>query len=113
MTNSIDGSSANGVDDSVVGIKIYHENENLNFVFSHSDISKKSTCCAVDSIATSQQTAIGIPLLGKTPADNDYTNYRFTTTPGQPKFNLDSTLTSLKIDKELENGTFTYILAKK
>ena len=112
MTNIIDGSSANGVDDSVIGIKIYHENENLNFVFSHSDISKKSTCCAVDSIASSQQTAIGIPLLGKTPSDNDYTNYRFATTPGQPKFNLDSTLTSLKIDKELENGTFTYILAK-
>jgi hypothetical protein len=51
-------------------------------------------------------------LLGKTPADNDYANYRFATTPGSPKFNLDSTLTSLKVDQEIENGTLTYILAR-
>ena len=51
-------------------------------------------------------------MLGKTPADSDYTNYRFATTPGSQKFDLDSTLTPLKIDRELENGTFTYILAK-
>ena len=112
MTNIIDGSSANGVDDSVLGIKIYHENEKRSFVFSHSDISKKSTCCAVDSIATAPVLAVGIALLGKTPPDNDYTNYRFSTTPGQPKFNLDSTLTSFKVEQELENGTLTYILAR-
>ena len=29
MTNLVDGSPANGVDDSVVGIKIAHENDNL------------------------------------------------------------------------------------
>ena len=32
MTNLVDGSPANGVDDSVVGIKIAHENDNLRFV---------------------------------------------------------------------------------
>ena len=33
MTNIIDGSSANGVDDSVLGIKIYHENEKRKLCF--------------------------------------------------------------------------------
>ena len=112
MTNLVDGSSANGVDDSVVGIKIAHENDNLRFVFSHSDISKDSTCCAVDSVPTSQQVALGIPLLGRTPADNDYTNYKYATKAGTPQFKLDSTLTSFKVDQERENGTLTYILAR-
>ena len=112
MTNLVDGQSANGVDDSVLALKIYHENERFSYVFSHSDISKKSTCCAVDSVATSSQTAIGIPLLGRTPSDNDYTNYKYATSAGTPNFNLDSTLTSLKVDQERENGTLTYIVAR-
>ena len=112
MTNMVDGQPANGVDDSVIGLKIYHENEKLSYVFSHSDVSKKSTCCAVDSVPTSSQVAIGIPLLGRTPSDNDYTNYKYATSPGTPNFNLDSTLTSLKVDQERENGTLTYIIAR-
>ena len=112
MTNLVDGSSANGVDDSVVGIKIAHENDNLRFVFSHTDISKDSTCCAVDSVPTSQQVQLGIPLLGRTPSDNDYTNYKYATKAGTPQFTLDSTLTSFKVDQERENGTLTYILAR-
>jgi iron complex outermembrane receptor protein len=112
MTNLVDGSSANGVDDSVIGIKIAHENDNLRFVFSHSDISKDSTCCAVDSVPTSQQVQLGIPLLGRTPSDNDYTNYKYATKSGTPQFTLDSTLTSFKVDQERENGTLTYILAR-
>ena len=29
-----------------------------------------------------------------------------------PNFNLDSTLTSFKVDQERENGTLTYIIAR-
>ena len=112
MTNMVDGQPANGVDDSVIGLKIYHENEKLSYTFSHSDVSKKSTCCAVDSVPTSSQVAIGIPLLGRTPSDNDYTNYKYAASAGTPNFNLDSTLTSFKVDQERENGTLTYIIAR-
>ena len=52
------------------------------------------------------------PLLGRTPSDNDYTNYKYATSAGTPNFNLDSTLTSFKVDQERENGTLTYIIAR-
>lgn len=113
MTNITDGSSANGYDDSILGIKIYHQqNENLSYVFTHNDSSKDSTCCAVDSVPTSPQMAIA-QSLGLGPINGlNYKDYTFSTSAGTPGFTLDSTLTSLKVDQERENGTLTLVLAR-
>ena len=118
MTNSVDGSSANGDDNQTLAIKLYFEEDDLKVFFNHTDISKKSTCCAVDSIDTSNQTAAANAMgaLGAfgayAPADGRYDNYRFQARPGMPTFNLDSTLTSMRVDKETENGVLTYVLAR-
>ena len=112
MTNLTNGKSVNGVDDSVLGIRIYHENEKLSYVFSHTDSSKDSTCCAVDSLPVSTQVGIAAQLGIGTINAPDYKDYVMATTAGTPRFQLDSKLTSLKIDQERENGTLTYVIAK-
>ncbi len=117
MTSLTTGMPANGVDDSVVGLKLYHENDKLSLVFSHTDVSKDSTCCAVDSLPVGpiMLTAQGLAAQGLDigPFNSaDYTDYEYSTTAGTPKFLLDSTLTSLKIDQELENGTLTMVFAR-
>lgn len=112
MLNRSDGRSVNGVDDSVLGIRIYHENENLSYVFSHTDSSKDSSCCAVDSLPVSTQVGIAANLGVGVINGLGYKDYVMATTAGTPRFQLDSTMTSLKIESERENGTFTYIIAK-
>ena len=116
MTNIVDGSKANGVDDSVVALKLSYDKDDLNIFFSHTEISKDSTCCAVDSLNTSTQSQIGHQLFAADPLvavqDTEFNNYRYAATPGYPSFELDSSLTSLKIDKEMENGTLTMIVAR-
>ena len=118
MTNSVDGSSANGDDNQTIALKFYYEEDDLSVFFNHTDISKNSTCCAVDSVDTSPfvstANAMGaLGLLGPyAPADGAYDNYMFQATPGLPIFNLDSQLTSIRVDQELENGDLTYILAR-
>ena len=118
MTNSVDGSSANGDDNQTIALKFYYEQDDISVFFNHTDISKNSTCCAVDSVDTSafvaSANAIGAQgALGPyAPADGEYNNYMFQATPGMPIFNLDSQLTSIRVDQELENGDLTYILAR-
>ncbi len=112
MTNRTDNRKANGVDDEVIALKLSYVNDDLNVYFVHTDISKRSTCCAVDSLNTSNQTQAGYVLLGITPADSEYDNYVYGANAGLPNFNLDSTLTSINVEQELENGTLTWILAK-
>jgi hypothetical protein len=51
-------------------------------------------------------------VLGKHHQNNDYTDLYFFSFSRSPNFNLDSTLTSLKVDQERENGTLTYIFAR-
>ena len=52
MTNMTDGSSANGTDDSTVSLKLSYDNDVSSVYFTHTDTSKNSSCCAVDSIYT-------------------------------------------------------------
>ena len=48
--------------------------KSLSYVFSHTDSSKDSTCCAVDSLPVSTQVSIGAQLgIGTITAQNDYT----------------------------------------
>ena len=80
MTNIVDGSKANGVDDSVVALKLSYDKDDLNIFFSHTEISKDSTCCAVDSLNTSTQSQIGHQLFAADPLvavqDTEFNNYR-------------------------------------
>jgi len=115
MTNMTDGSSANGTDDSTVSLKLSYDNDVSSVYFTHTDTSKNSSCCAVDSIYTQSPVILaGVSALGAPAgalADTEYNNYEYRSTPGIPVFNLDSDLTSLKIDTELENGTLTLVMA--
>ena len=112
MTNILDGGSLNGSDDSVLSLKIYAENDKSKFVFTHTDSSKDSSCCAADSVPLSGNMNIARQL-GFGPINGpDLFDYVVGINEGAPVFELDSILSSLKIDRELENGTLTYVVAR-
>ena len=118
MLNSVDGSYANGDNNETYSLRLYFESDDLNVLFNHTDILKVSSCCALDSIDTSPFVATanvmgGLGVLGPyAPADGEYNNYMFQATPGLPDVELDSQLTSIRVDKERENGILTYVVAR-
>ena len=112
MKNVADNSTANNEDDTTLSLKLYfNPSDDLSIVFSHSDTSKNGNCCAADSQPNNPVILAGAMVTGKTIQNNDTTDYIFSASD-RPQFDLDSSLTSLKIDDERENGTLTTIISR-
>ena len=112
MKNVADNSTANNEDDTTLSLKLYfNPSDDLSIVFSHSDTSKNGNCCAADSQPNNPVILAGAMVTGKTIQNNDTTDFIFSASD-RPQFDLDSSLTSLKIDDERENGTLTTIISR-
>ena len=112
MKNVADNSTANNEDDLTLSLKLYfNPSDNLSIVFSHADTSKNGNCCAADSQPNNPVILAGAMVTGKTIQNNDTTDFIFSASD-RPQFDLDSSLTSLKIDDERENGTLTTIISR-
>ena len=112
MKNVADNSTANNEDDLTMSLKLYfNPSDTRSVVFSHSDTSKNGNCCAADSQPNNPVILAGAMVTGKTIQNNDTTDFIFSASD-RPQFDLDSSLTSLKIDDELENGTLTTIISR-
>jgi iron complex outermembrane receptor protein len=112
MENVADNSTANNEDDLTLSLKLYfNPSDNLSIVFSHADTSKNGNCCAADSQPNNPVILAGAMVTGKTIQNNDTTDFIFSASD-RPQFDLDSSLTSLKIDDERENGTLTTIISR-
>jgi len=112
MKNVADNSTANNEDDLTMSLKLYfNPSDTLSVVFSHSDTSKNGNCCAADSQPNNPVLLAGAMVTGKTIQNNDTTDFIFSASD-RPQFDLDSSLTSLKIDDERENGTLTTIISR-
>ena len=113
MTNAADGSKANSADDRTYSLKFYlNPSDKTSIVFTHTDLTKDSNCCAADSPANQGTILAGAQANNRTLAPLGITDDYIFSANNAPKFNLDTKLTSLKIDSERENGTFTIILAE-
>ena len=112
MKNVADNSTANNEDDLTLSLKLYfNPSDSRSVVFTHTDTSKNGNCCAADSQPNNPVILAGSQVTGKTIQNNDTTDFIFSGSD-RPQFELDSSLTSLKIDDELKNGTLTTIISR-
>jgi len=112
MKNVADNSTANNEDDLTMSLKLYfNPSDTRSVVFTHTDTSKNGNCCAADSQPNNPVLLAGASVTGKTLQNNDTTDFIFSATD-RPQFDLDSSLTSIKIDDDLEKGTLTTIISR-
>ena len=112
MKNVADNSTANNEDDLTMSLKLYfNPSDTRSLVFTHTDTSKNGNCCAADSQPNNSVLLAGASVTGKTLQNNDTTDFIFSATD-RPQFDLDSSLTSIKIDDDLEKGTLTTIISR-
>ena len=113
MTNAADGTKAQDADDQTYSLKLYsNPNETTSVVFTHTDTKKNANCCAGDGPTDAGVFSAGAQLTGTSLGPLGITDDFIFSANNAPKFELDTTLTSLKVDSERENGTLTFIYAE-
>ena len=112
MKNVYDNSTANNEDDTTVSLKLFfNPSDNRSIVFTHTDTAKNGNCCAADSQPNNPVLLAGALVNQRTLQNDDTTDFIFSSTD-RPQFDLDSSLTSLRVDEERENGTLTAIISR-
>jgi len=113
MTNVTDGSRAQDADDMTYSMKLYlNPSDATSIVFTHTDLEKKGNCCAADSPQDNSTLLTGASVNNRTLTSNPSTTDFIFSANNRPAFDLETTLTSIRIDSERENGMLTIILAE-
>lgn len=113
MTNATDGTKAQDADDKTYSLKLYlNPTDQTSLVFTHTDLTKNANCCAADSFQNAPIFLAGSQATGRKLALGGNTNDFIFSGNDRPAFTLDTSLTSIKIDSERDNGILTIILAQ-